>query len=417
MILNDKLILGLSTDIPNENRRVKNIKKVITLIKDAEKSKCYLTKKLISALINAGGVDFDMYNTLLQQKFKENRSELTQRGTFKNQIKTSRYNNLKVDNLLELYPKNTNFRVIDVMTTIEYHNKIIALINLPIVFGNKELLEIRSMLDMDYWELFEIVKYSFNEGMKVKENIFKIISLFESSEQRTLIMESNTIKTTTDVLRYIYFVTDNDYTELPSKDIMEYPIKFKLRTSTKKDIMLLLSNISINEDDVLKYKKQWFRVQYNLSPYSEKFSKFSTELFDILKKNPKKTFSQKSENYKKKNKMKKLIKHLSKKPGELLRSLDYIIRNSKKKDIQVLKEHIEEINFSTKLLMQVRKWVEYRSSNSLETRTFKPKGKVFSTNEKPLDKLGSKGDVIEIALRNKLREYLKDAEDIFKDEI
>jgi hypothetical protein len=221
--------------------------------------------------------------------------------------------------------------------------------------------------------------------IKVKENLFSIIEIIGKEN----VKELNIFKTATDVLRYAYFVSGQDWKELPKG------VKFKLKTSDKKVIMAGLTKLGTKTafGDMKPYKSQWLAVSKNLFPGSAKFNKFSNAqgLFDFLRNGGKvETFNTKTEALIQKGDMLALVKHLKGKPGELMRRMDMIVRKASKKDIDSIVDVINGVTLNPKLVIQVRKWLAYRTETGFEERTFKVKGKPVTVTDKPLSALNTK---------------------------
>ena len=165
------------------------------------------------------------------------------------------------------------------------------------------------------------------------------------------------------------------------------------------------------------YKSQWLSVSKNLNPGSTKFNKYkkAQDLFNLIRNKEQsktiKTFNTiKAERINEESYF-ELVTHLSKRPGELLRSLDFIIRSANKSVIDYLVLTIEDIRLNPKLILQVKKYLEYRTNNALSERTFNIKGKPKSVHNKPLKKLKIKrtNRVIQ-ALQDVLKNHLKGKE-------
>lgn len=276
---------------------------------------------------------------------------------------------------------NNTFRILDVKTEKEFSDAVKTVVAMPIVFGAQQEEMITEAFKNDLLDIDGV-------NLKVKENIFVILGI----TGKEFFKEHNILNTATDVLRYAYFVSGTDFKELPSGE------KFKLKTSDKKVIMASLNRIAKRDikntfGDMKPYKSQWLAVSKNLFPGSAKFAKFDKAqgVFDFLRNGGKvETFNTITQALILDGDYGALVTHLAQKPGELLRSLDMIIRKGSKTELAVLVNELEGITLNPKLVIQVKKWLEYRTEHSFSERVFKVKGKPVTVDNKPLDELKTK---------------------------
>lgn len=305
---------------------------------------------------------------------------------------------------------NNTFRIIDVKTDTEFFKEVEIIATSPIVWGTQQLEFIKEANRIGI-----LAGVLTNTDVKVKENLFEIMKV----TGKEFFRDNNVLKTATDILRYCYFVSEEDFKAL-SKGT-----KFSLKTSDKKVIMASLNRISKRDvkntfGDMKPYKSQWLSVSKNLNPGSAKFNRFSDAqgIFDYLRNGGNvETFNAVTQDLIKNKNWKELTKHLSKKPGELLRSLDMIIRNSNKNEVLYLISVLDEIKLNPKLITQVKKWLEYRTENALTSRTFKVKGKPVTVDNKPLDTLKTKRTMKVVqALRGIMVRHLE-GKTLFKEQL
>jgi len=329
-------------------------------------------------------------------------------------LNRSQKRKIEVDNIVTKKEKkelNCTFKIIDVKTTDEFIKDVAVIIGSPIVFGKQQLEFISEAYNKNLLtEVFNLV-----QNIKVKENIFAILEITGKEIFKNL----NILRTPTDVLRYAYFASDLNYRKL------EKGVKFNLKTSDKKVIMSNLNKIAEKNianvfGEMRPYKSQWLSLSKNLFPGSKKFSNFycAQTLFDNLRNNTKiETFNTITEKYIRDKNFSGLAVHLSEKPGELLRNMDMIIRNSNKSEIAYLIDIIKSIKLNPKLIIQVMKWLEYRIDNDFSLRTFNVKGKPVTIENKPLKKLKKKRtkNVTE-SLRDNVVNHLR-GKDLFSKEI
>lgn len=288
-----------------------------------------------------------------------------------------------VSNKSTVQDLNCTFKIIDVKTTSEFVKEVQNVASIPIVFGAQQLELLKEANKHDL--LVGSIK---GLDVKVKENLFSIIELIG----KEYIVKANLLSTATDVLRYAYFVSGEDYKKLEAS-------KFSLKTSDKRVIMESLNNISKTKDikevfgDMKPNKSLWLSMSKNLFPGSKKFNKYSNAqgLFDYIRNGGTvETFNSITQRLINEEKFGELARHLSKKPGELLRNLDMIIRKSSKEEVKELSDVVKNIKLNPKLVIQVKKWLEYRTSTSFTDRVFNVKGKPVLVDDKPLKELRTK---------------------------
>lgn len=270
------------------------------------------------------------------------------------------------------FESNSRIKVIDYKTISEYIDFISNIVNSSIVFSETE-----KMILEDSKELLPKIIEHITE-MKVKENMLFLISICHEARKF--------LKTSTDLLRYIYYINDYDYNNLKAINSADFEVK--LKTSQKRFIMEFLnskSNISLELEDLKRYKAYWIRVSNNLKPMSKKYKKYTNtqNLFRTLKNDKIRTFFSFYDTLSVVEK----AKHLSKRPGEFIRRIDSLIRNSEKEDILIIADIISNTEFSTKLLIQIIPYLKFRSEKNCYKRIFNVKGKLKEINNKPLEKL------------------------------
>lgn len=305
---------------------------------------------------------------------------------------------------------NNTFRFIDVKSTKEFTDEVTTIVSMPIVFGKQQEEFIAEAFKADLLgDAIEGVNF------KVKENIFAILAI----TGKEFFKEVNILKTATDILRYAYFVSGEDFKELPRGT------KFKLKTADKKIIMsnldkVVLKDISSAYSDIKPKKSQWLALSKNLFPGKAKFKDFTHAqgIFGIIRNGGNiETFNTITARLILEGNMLEVTKHLSKRPGELLRSLDMIVRKSNKEQIAGIVDIISDIKLNPKLVIQVKKWLEYRTEHGFEERVFNVRGKPVTVQDKPLKELKTKRtmEVVQ-ALNNVIMTHLK-GKDLFPEPI
>ena len=415
-----------------------NLKGIMKLIKKAEKNNILLSRKLIQNLMTIEEYDFqeikDQFNIIYTaQKGQFFRSifatgediedEEYTLDDFIEQIshyyvtyglgeidydsfKINKKRKIQLNNVSKRKDKqeiNNTFKVIETKDINGFIQDVKTIIESPIVFGVNEIEYIQEAQRLGFLgSILNSVK-----DFKVKENLFNIIDI----TGKEFIKKVDVLKTGTDILRYCYWASDLDFKYL------EKGIRFNLKTSDKKIVMMTLNTLfNKNEinlySDMKPYKSQWLSVSRNLFPGSKKFNRYSgaQRSFDYIRNGCNlETFNSITQKLIETD-IHALILHLSKKPGELLRRLDMIIRKGNKEDAKVLCKVLKDIKINSKLIIQVRKWLEFRINNGFESRTFNIKGKAKTIN-KPIKQLKEKRTkkVIKV-LRDKLIENLKGKE-------
>jgi hypothetical protein len=413
---------------------------VLQLIKFLEEKNVILSKNLILSLIQLDINSFNLINNSLRTYYKsitgvflrkvfsssddiskENFSIedlITQinmyitgygLGEFPVEIFTNRIceinkrlNSKDTEQQIPNIPNNNCITVLDYISIDDSIQRGITLLNSPIVLSDIELSFLNELNKFNL--LFDLIPKA---TMKVKENLFNVLGLLDKESIKLL--GSDIFKTSTDILRYIYFISDEDYITLPKNPLI------KLSTSNKKLVMSLINKFTNDSvyDDMKPYKSQWVSVSRNIFPGSKKFSKFkrAQEIFNALR-NTKRlvTFNSISKQYIKDEDYIGLTKHLSIKPGELLRSIDSILRNLNESNISEFIEIIRPIKFNSKLLFKVIYWLKYRSTKSFLDckRIFNVKNHIVSISNKPVDKINGTivNSVCEV-LEGKFKENIK----------
>lgn len=230
--------------------------------------------------------------------------------------------------------------------------------------------------------IFQNMRVDFPDVIPLKENVALIGKLY--LENYPLANATNIqkyFKTATDVLRLITSMSDGD---------ISLSANTKFRSFKRKERRLLLEllcNCGSIEEDMLRYKNRWIRVGERLHPkeYSEAQYGKAIVAFDKLRNNIKiETFGGKVAKLIENQDYKSALMLLKKRPGELARKLDYLLRISSEKNLVINTFKDVATNVSTPVLLQVRQHFVNRE-NKLTTRVFFPKGNLarcYSMNNK-----------------------------------
>ena len=420
--------------------KASNLDLVMKMIKRAEKNNVLLSKKLIENLVSMNECDvkeikeqFDLLYT--SQKGQTFRSVFAtgedigdEEFTFDDFIKQiSHYfityglgeidydafdidekRKVQISNISKRKDKqeiNNTFKIIDTKTVDGFIQDVKTIIESPIVFGAQQIEFIQEAKRLGF--LGSILNSV--QDIKVKENLFQIIEI----TGKEFVKSVNVLKTATDVLRYCYWTSGLDFKNL------EKGVRFRLKTSDKKIVMMTIDALAKKSminlfGDMKPYKSQWLGVATNIHPGSKKFRKFNSaqQIFDYIRNGGSlETFNSKTQKLIDEDNIDELIEHLSKRPGELLRSLDMIIRKGDKQSSKKLANIIEKTDINPKLSIQVRKWLEYRIGNEISERTFNIKGKAKTITDKELPALKEKRTKRVIkTLRTKMIDFLRGKE-------
>ena len=228
-----------------------------------------------------------------------------------------------------------------------------------------------SQTDKDLEWIFKNMQVEFPDEIPLKENAALIGKLYlENYPLATAKNIQKFFKTATDVLRLITAMSDGD---------ISLAINTKFRSFKRKErrlLLELLQNCGSIEEDMLRYKNRWLRVGERLHPseYStEQFGKVITA-FNKLRNGIKiETFAGKVTKAIETEDFKSALMLLRKRPGELARKLDHLLRNATDKNavVNTFKDVASEV--STPVLLQVKEHFAHRT-DKLESRVFFPKG-------------------------------------------
>lgn len=231
-----------------------------------------------------------------------------------------------------------------------------------------------SISQTDKEDLEWIMKNSnvkFPDEIPLKENVALIGKIYvESNPLATADKLQKLFKTATDILRLITAMSDGD---------ISLATNTKYRSFKRKErrlLLELLDNCGNIQEDMLRYKNRWIRVGERLHPGEYKTGRYDNArlAFDKLRNNEKiQTFNSKVDHNMKDKNFEKAILLLQKRPGELARRLDYLLRTVDKKNnvINTFKDVANKV--STPVLLQIKEHFKNRQEE-LSTRVFFPKG-------------------------------------------
>lgn len=227
----------------------------------------------------------------------------------------------------------------------------------------------------------EDIAYLFeNENMKLpdeiphKENAAYIAALYLQKNPLANVGEIRKyIKTATDVLRLVTAMSDGDVSLAENTRYKSFSRR------QRRMIMELLSGCHNIEEDMLRYKERWIRIGERIHPSEFECSRYTLaydraiNAFDKLRNNRKvETFASKVEFDLTYGEYASALAELVKRPGELARRLDQLLRVAHKESVIRSFESVAE-NVSTPVLLQVREHFAHRSEQA-DVRVFFPKG-------------------------------------------
>jgi hypothetical protein len=219
--------------------------------------------------------------------------------------------------------------------------------------------------------IFKNMQVKFPDEVPLKENVALVGKLYlENYPLATSKDIQKYFKTATDVLRLITAMSNGD---------ISLATNTKFRSFKRKErrlLLELLQGCGTIEEDMLRYKNKWIRIGERLHPseYSEaQFGKIITA-FNKLRNGIKiETFGGKVNKAIETEDYKTALSLLKKRPGELARKLDHLLRNTSNKNavVNTFKDVASEV--STPVLLQVKEHFAHRTEE-LSSRVFFPKG-------------------------------------------
>lgn len=222
--------------------------------------------------------------------------------------------------------------------------------------------------------LFETENMKLPDNIPHKENAAYISALYLQKKPLANVSELRKyVKTATDVLRLVTAMSDGDVS-------LAENTRYKSFTRRQRRmIMELLSGCSNIEGDMLRYKERWIRIGERIHPSEFDCSRYTLEYdrainaFDKLRNNRKiETFAGKVEFDLAYGEYESVLAELVKRPGELARRLDQLLRETYKEPVIRSFASVAE-KVSTPVLLQVREHFLHRAEQA-DVRVFFPKG-------------------------------------------
>lgn len=222
--------------------------------------------------------------------------------------------------------------------------------------------------------LFETENMKLPDNIPHKENAAYIAALYLQKKPLANVSELRKyVKTATDVLRLVTAMSDGDVSLAENTRYRSFSRR------QRRMIMELLSGCPNIEEDMLRYKERWIRIGERIHPSEFDCSRYTLEYdrainaFDKLRNNRKiETFAGKIEFDLAYGEYESALAELVKRPGELARGLDQLLRETYKEPVIRSFASVAE-KVSTPVLLQVREHFLHRSEHA-DVRVFFPKG-------------------------------------------
>lgn len=222
--------------------------------------------------------------------------------------------------------------------------------------------------------LFETENMKLPDDIPHKENAAYISALYLQKKPLANVSELRKyVKTATDVLRLVTAMSDGDVSLAENTRYRSFSRR------QRRMIMELLSGCPNIEEDMLRYKERWIRIGERIHPSEFDCSRYTLaydraiNAFDKLRNNRKiDTFAGKVEFDLAYGEYESVLAELVKRPGELARRLDQLLRETYKEPVIRSFASVAE-KVSTPVLLQVREHFLHRAEQA-DVRVFFPKG-------------------------------------------
>lgn len=233
--------------------------------------------------------------------------------------------------------------------------------------------------------LFETENMKLPDNIPHKENAAYISALYLQKNPMASVSELRKyIKTATDVLRLVTAMSDGDVSLAENTRYRSFSRR------QRRMIMELLSGCPNIDEDMLRYKERWIRIGERIHPSEFDCSRYTLEYdrainaFDKLRNNRKiETFAGKVEFDLAYGEYESALAELVKRPGELARRLDQLLRETYKEPVIRNFASVAE-KVSTPVLLQVREHFLHRSEQA-DVRVFFPKGSLAKCHSEKND--------------------------------
>lgn len=235
------------------------------------------------------------------------------------------------------------------------------------------------------------------DSKELNLNIIRPTSIFKENIPLVLDLTNDVayiakfISGATDVMRIAYFNSNPD-SDLSLKE----NVRFSITTSQKKKIFALLNGCSNIREDMMRNRERWLRLGEKINPGSKDNARrypMVAAAFDDLRNSPKDivTFNRSVETkVRAKNVDTALVQTLAQRPGEFVRRLDFILRESNDANEVISALDFISKDLQPKILFELEKYLINRRDSKYTDRIFIPKGqenkvKVFVDTRKNID--------------------------------
>lgn len=229
-------------------------------------------------------------------------------------------------------------------------------------------------LEWFFKEMNALVYECMPETIPLKENVALISKLLmQYMDERTAIDKISVyVKTATDVLRLATALSDGDISLADNT-------KYKSFSRKERRILLgLLENCGSIEEDMVRFKTKWIRLGEKLHPgefSKQKYMKTHRAFYKLRNNKKITTFNGRVDACLKEDDIEQALKLLVKRPGELARKLDFLLRTINNKNLVINSFNRVAANVATPVLLQIRQHFINRNVNQ-EYRVFFPKGQL-----------------------------------------
>lgn len=271
----------------------------------------------------------------------------------------------KRDNLTE----SVEFKIINLGTEDEIFNIFKNLVSSKTSISKQDQEDISDIFE----EYKEKITNHFPEDIFHKE-ILSLISYLTLKHLNSFDFLKGKIKTSTDVLRIATIMSGGDIS------LAEKTKYRKFSRPERRFLLTLLDGCTNLCEDMLRYRSYWIRLGEILHPgeFSKKFPAVY-DAFTLLRENVKiETFNSKSELFIKNKQVTQLTNHLSKRPSELARRLDFILSNSNAEESAFVLDEFKKVcnKIPTPVLLQVMANFKIRTNENKNIRIILPKGNI-----------------------------------------
>ncbi len=186
------------------------------------------------------------------------------------------------------------------------------------------------------------------------------------------------LSSATDILRIAAYLSD------PAADLsLKDPVRFKLTTRHRKKLLRLLENRGPTlGEDMLRHRERWLRLGERLNPgTSDNQARYPNtyEAFRLLRNAPKAipSFNRTVERGMCQGAIDaSLLETMAHRPGEFMRRLDSLLRKAAEPGavLETLRAVVPQVQ--TKMLLEMEKYLQHRTTSDAGDRVFIPKGRV-----------------------------------------